>query len=638
MGCSCLDKMKSFFKWLCSRRFGLWVLPVCFFLIELYAFGFLSVEAGAVLSHWPLAFGGIWAVMMSAIVWIFPRKGGRIFFGISYFLFLIYTAVQTGYYILFKQMMWITDFRYVSEGSTFFSVLLEYPLSWWASLLGLAALGVLVLWRFPQRKGDWLVGTIAALVAVAGALGAAVLPQAVFAASVKDQYIYAGSDYGRSSSVKVAYENMFNTHRLYQICGIYQTGVKDVYANYIYPLMPAYARAQAEATRQVDAYFADRSAHDSNEMTGVFQGKNVVLVLMESMDDWALGEHTPTINRLMAEGINFTNFYTPMYGGVRTFNTEFCINTGSFLSTRGGYAFDYITNHFDQSMASVLTDRGYSAKTYHYNTPQFYSRGEFIPAMGYEEYVCYEDYTQDQNELMDDCFLFDNSQVAEDFFREGQTFNYIITRSAHLNYYYYEVLSAWGLRKYPQFRGMTGHQEKDCMYLKAKLVDDMFARLLEELEERGQLENTVIVGVTDHYTYGINDMEMLLQESGVDDTLLLEKTPCFIWSADGEAMEVDKTLNTSDLLPTVMNLLGVEPEYSYLGQDAFDDSYVGYALFPNGSWISDGVGYSASSGRVFLFEEGKEMTPELMAEMSAIVNDFVYANNQILITDYYKGK
>jgi len=633
-----LHKIKQWLKWLFSHRFGLWILPLAFFLIELFAFCFLSVSGKDVISWWPLAFGGAWALLMTGLVWMLPGKAGRIFFGISYFLAVIYSAVQTGYYILFKQMMWISDFRYVSEGSSFFSVLLEYPLGWWAFLLGLLALGAVILWRYPMRKGGWAVTVVSAVVAVAGIVCAAVLPQAVFAASMKDQYIYAGSDYGRSSSVKVAYENMFNAHRLYQICGIYQTGVKDVYTNFLYPMMPAYARAQAEAVQQVDAYFAQRPGHKNNEMTGIFAGKNVVLVLMESMDDWALGEHTPTINRLMEEGINFTSFYTPMYGGVRTFNTEFCINTGSFLSTRGGYAFDFITNHYDQSLASVLTEEGYSAKTYHYNTPKFYSRGEYIPAMGYEEYVCYEDYTQDQNALMDDCFLFTDQRVNDDFFRDGQTLNYIITRSAHLNYYYYEVLSAWGLRKYPEFRNMTGHQEKDCMYLKAKLVDDMFAMLLEELEAHGELENTVIVGVTDHYSYGINDMNMLMEESGVDDTLLLERTPCFIWSAGGPDLEVDKTLNTSDLLPTVMNLLGVDPGFDYLGQDAFDESYVGYALFPNGSWISDGIGYSSTSGNILVLEEGKKMTPELMAKMETIVNEFVYANNQILQTDYYRKK
>ena len=70
------------------------------------------------------------------------------------------------------------------------------------------------------------------------------------------------------------------------------------------------------------------------------------------------------------------------------------------------------------------------------------------------------------------------------FFREGQTFNTIITRSAHLSYKYNEVLSHWGLKKYPEYRGMYGSEEEDCARVKAKLVDDMFARLLEELEAR----------------------------------------------------------------------------------------------------------------------------------------------------------
>ena len=39
-------------------------------------------------------------------------------------------------------------------------------------------------------------------------------------------------------------------------------------------------------------------------------------------------------------------------------------------------------------LRDTLTELGYSAKTFHYNDPSFYSRGEFSPAMGYEEYVC----------------------------------------------------------------------------------------------------------------------------------------------------------------------------------------------------------------------------------------------------------
>ena len=618
-------------------RFPVVTLLLAFFAVEFFACVFLNAaEENGALKWWPLAFGALWAVLLTGLVIALPRKAGRVAFGLVYFISVIYAGVQTGYYLLFRNMMWISEFRYASEGADYFSVILQYPVGWWLGIAGLLALGVVILWRFPERKFGWISSVAALVFAAVAAVGAVHLPQVVFVNDASIQY--AGSDYGRAQSAQAAYENMFNAHRLYRVCGIYQTGAKDVYANFLYPLTPGYRHAQTQAREQIGSYFDQRDTSGENEMTGIFEGKNVILVLMESMDDWAMGEHTPTLNRLMTEGINFTNFYTPGYGGVRTFNTEFCINTGSFLSSAGGYAFDYVTNHYQQSLASRLTAQGYSAKVYHYNDPSFYSRGVFSPAMGYEEYVCYADYVTEENErdLYDDQFLFDNAQVSESFFREGPRLNFIITRSAHLSYIYNEVLSYWGLQKYPEYRGMTGDEEEDCLYLKARLVDDMFARLLQELEQKGELENTVIVGVTDHYAYGFKDEALMLERSGVDDVLLLEKTPCFIWSADGPAMQVEKTLNTSDLLPTLLNMLGMQQEYPYLGQDAFDENYIGYALFPNGSWICDGVAYSVTSDRTMILGNSSKPITELTEQMTQLVQEFVHMNNLILETDYYR--
>ena len=624
-------KASRYLRW----RVPLAVLPVLYFLVEAFAFAFLRE---AEMAWWPLAFGGIWAIGLTCLCRALPRRAGQILFGVSYYLALIYAAVETGYYILFGEMMWVSDFRYASEGSEFFGVLLQYPLGWWLSIAGLAILGGVTLGHYPRYKKGWYKNVAAGALAVAAAVGAWALPWAVFQHDRQIQY--AGSDYGRAQSAQAAYENMFNTHRLYEVCGVYQTAVKDIYRDFITPILPSYALKQAQAVKEIDAYFEARGERQPNDMTGIFAGKNVVFVLMESMDDFALGAYTPTINRLMEEGIRFRNFYTPGYGGVRTFNSEFCSNTGSFLSSSGGYAFDYVTNDFRQSLASVLRGEGYSAKVYHYNTPDFYSRGVFSPAMGYEEYVCYEDYVPEgkEKDLYSDQFLFDYEQVAEDFFRDGQRLNFIITRSAHLSYKYNEVLSWWALKQYPEFRGLTGDEELDCMYLKAKLVDDMFARLLTELEAHGELQNTVIVAMTDHYAYGFKNVELMMECSGVEDVLLLEKTPCFIWSADGPALEVEKTLNTADLLPTVLNLMGLDPAYDYLGQDAFDSRYTGYALFPDGSWVCDGVAYSSATEAVYLLEDGKTMTPERMEEMAGYLNDFVRINNMILETDYYKSK
>lgn len=612
-----------------------------YFLIELFSFFYLQpLNDFASAMLWPLAFGGLWAVLLGCVVRMLPTKAGRIVYGIVYFPSLIYSAVQTGYYHLFTEMLWLSEFLYASEGADYFGILLSYPISWYVCLVLLAALGALIVWKFPRWKRNRGITAVAAVVAAVCAVSTFWMPELVFVADGKIRY--SGSDYGRAQSAEAAYDNMFNVHRLYQVCGLYQTAAKDIYTNAVYPLTPGYTAAQAEAKKTIEDYFGERQQKTANEMTGVFQGKNVILVLMESMDDWMLGKHTPTINRLMSEGINFTNFYTPVYGGIRTFNTEFCINTGSFLSSQGGYAFDYVTNHYNQSLASLLTEQGYSCKTFHYNDPSFYSRGVFSPAMGYDEYVCYDDFVEETDEkkrkdlLYDDQLLLDNPGLRSEFFRQEQKMlNFVITRSAHLSYKYNEVLSYWGLKKYPQFRGMTDHEEEDCAYLKAKLVDDFFARMLQELKVQGQLDNTVIIGVTDHYSYGVKDEQLVLERSGVTDALLLEKTPCFIWSEDLQSRKVEKVLNTSDLLPTILNLMGVESTYAYIGQDAFDDGYVGFVPFPDGSWISSMEAYNAGT-KEYLELSKTETTEAFRMEMAAKTAQFTRINNLILETDYYK--
>lgn len=636
-----------------GRTFPGWAVFLSYFLIEFYGFCFLSsvgeervfvflrnnglsLAALSQLDYWPLAFGLLWAGLLWGLTRLLPRNAGRIAYGLTYFLFYAYTVAQTGYYLLFREMMWLSDFRYASEGSDYFDVLLQYPLSWWIFLVGLLVLGIFILVRFPRRSRGLKRSLLEGVVTGACLAGIFLLPYGVFQRDAEIRY--SGSDYGRAQSAEAAYTTMFNAHRVYEVCGVFQTGVKDLGKNILYPLTPGYARRQEQETKTISNYFANRKSDTTpNEMMGLFEGKNVILVLMESMDDWAFGENTPALNKLMAEGINFTNMYTPGYGSVRTFNSEFCANTGMFLSSKGGYAFDYVTNNYSQSLANLLRDQGYSALTYHYNSPDFYSRGVFSPAMGYEKYISYEDYVDspEDDRLYDDQFLFDNEELSESFFREGKKLNFIITRSAHLSYVYNEVLSYWGLQKYPEYRGLTGNEEEDCMYLKARLVDDMFARLLKELEAHGELQNTVIVAFTDHYSYGVKDQDLVMERSGVSDPLLVEKTPFFIWSADGPGMTVEKTVNTSDILPTVLNLMGVPDTQNYLGRDAFDSHYPGYAIFPDGSWITQGVAYSAERG-IVMNTTGRDVTQDYIDSMSETAMEYISISNLLLDTDYYK--
>ena len=186
---------------------------------------------------------------------------------------------------------------------------------------------------------------------------------------------------------------------------------------------------------------------------------------------------------------------------------------------------------------------------------------------------------------------------------------------------------------------MTGNEETDCALVKARLVDDLFQWLLMALEDEGKLQDTVIIGVTDHYTYGYKNEEELLRLSAVEEKLWLEKTPCFIWSPGLTHMEVNKTLNTADLLPTVLNLLGIKTSWNYVGRDAFDESYKGYALFSDGSWITGDTAYDAASGN-YLSRSGEAVpaTQQMKEDMSEAVREFTAVNNMILETDYYRRK
>lgn len=606
----------------------LWI-SVSYFLPEVLAAVILRPELLT-----GLAFALVWAFVCTAVTLLLPCKAGRIFYGLSYYTITVWTLAQTGYHCIFDKLMWLSDITYAGEGADYLDVLLSFPIAWWVGGVLLLALGVVGILSVPKGKRNGKAVLSCLLALIVSITGLWFLPELVF---LRDKQVWGtNSEFARATSCEAAYTTLYDARRVYDFAGLYQLTARDLWVHALYPMTPQYRRDQKAGVQQVTEWFDSRPKHTKNYKTGLFEGKNVILILMESMDDWMITpEDTPTICGLMDEGISFENFYTPGFGSVRTFNSEFCSNTGLFLPTNGSYAFDYVTNHFRESMAAQLTARGYSAEVFHYNSPDFYSRGVFEPAMGYRAYNSYESFVEDEQLLYSDELLFDIPEMEALFFREGPRLNTIITRSAHMTYTYNEVLSAYAMRCHPEYRTLSEHEEENCARAKARLVDEFFARLLSELEKHGELENTLIVAYTDHYTYGFQDEEKLLELSGVTEPLLLEKTPFFLWAADCPNLTMKKTGNTADILPTVLNLLGIESDYPCLGRDIFDWKYEGFAFFPDGSWACDGVIYQTDGQGGGDLLQG-EADADYLAEMTARALEFAEINNLILTTDYYK--
>lgn len=73
---------------------------------------------------------------------------------------------------------------------------------------------------------------------------------------------------------------------------------------------------------ELTAAFESRELPGPNELIGSLKGKNLILVMLESIDTWlARPEYMPNFCRVIDGGVEFTDFYTPLFISAGTFNT-----------------------------------------------------------------------------------------------------------------------------------------------------------------------------------------------------------------------------------------------------------------------------------------------------------------------------
>lgn len=605
-----------------------------FFLADVFIYAFTDVTGWC-----SLAFSAVWAGVFSGILFLLPWLAARILFVLFYYLSIVYAIVQTGYFQIFGKFLWLKDLLYLRDGAEFAGSVFSF-----LSPAFIAAAILLLFWGIPAcqlypqtscSRKKFLIVSCCVITAVS------LLPYLLNVSCSEDNNnLGLGTDYYAGKSLRRAYMLMYDAKKVYSLCGLYQTAGRDIAIHLIQPLLPGHQAKETTQLATIERFFDDyQSESKPNAMTGKWKGKNVILVLMESADDWVINEtNAPTITKMMREGIHFTNMYTPLYGSVRTFNTEFTINTGVFSPTDGNLTFAYCGNDFSESLPNVFRKAGYSANTFHYNSPTFYSRGIMSPAMGYEKYICYSDYTEHGNtfsqELNEDTFVLTNDALREQLLGNQPFFHFIISRNAHMPYSSQDSVSRYAMEKYPQYEGIDTCKEIGYYYAKINLLDDFFAQLIDELEQENLLKNTVIVGVTDHYSYSMEDQKRMLELSDVPVELMVEKTPCFIWSADmKQSITVDKACNTSDILPTLLNLFGMKTDYRYIGQDIFNPDYSGYAIFSDGSWITNEAVYE-NGCITHTFYDGAENDVDINA-MNELAQRYIETSNLILQSDYY---
>lgn len=398
--------------------------------------------------------------------------------------------------------------------------------------------------------------------------------------------------------------NSFNdANKSLKVSGLYEYTIRNFYITYL----KTEAQENTEDIEFLNVAFADYGEY-SNKYTGLFKDKNLIFIQLEGLDDWLLNEvDTPTIYSMLNNSFVFNNHYSYYNGGGSTFNSEFAINTGFITPlsyTQNAYTFN--KNSFPYSLANLFKKEGYTVNAFHMNTGEYYSRTTNYKNWGYDNYYglidieSYPDetYRLDRNLILNEDFNYLIFNTEEKFV------DYIITYSGHLPFtntkgvckmLYEEDMKAKLQNESvetnqpieePEFVQMT---ELECIKRQAKETDYMISLLLQNLEEKNLIDNTIIIVATDHYLYTIEDKSILDQYKNTSNNLI-NKTPFFIWSKDGKKTSINKVTSQLNILPTTLNLFGIDYNpNNYIEKDALDPNYEGIVFFSDYSWYDGSV-------------------------------------------------
>ena len=380
------------------------------------------------------------------------------------------------------------------------------------------------------------------------------------------------------------YDDFSDSNESLMLAGMYQYTLRDFCITY--GVYDTFSRiSDSEAIGELDDWYASKPAPVPNEMTGVFEGKNLILIQLEAMDTWMIDPtFTPRLYALQEQSVDFTQCYTPIYLDAGTFNTELIVNTGTMVPFTGSRASMFSRNAYPYSLASLMRGAGYTANSFHRSLPDVYNRGQVHLNWGYEKYYSGPDMGI---ERMD--FDIELMRAYDAFTAGDKFFSFIITYSAHGPYKGSEVSAEY-------YYWAAGLLPADTPEMKihalahAHATDVFIGALLDKLEQDGKLDNTVLALYSDHYDYYTMDTHLVKAEKGVDNNNLMTRTPFFIYCKGMEPRKVDKVTASYDILPTLVNMFlpGTETRY-FFGNDAFSDGG-GYAIFADYSWY-DGTTY-----------------------------------------------
>ena len=388
---------------------------------------------------------------------------------------------------------------------------------------------------------------------------------------------------------------------------------------------------------------SDEELEEPNEYTGIFKGKNIIVIHCESMQQFVLDTYfggepvAPNLRRLASEGLYFSNFYTQESIGTSS-DSEFTFSSSLMPASRGTVAINY----YDRDYATTqkkLGELGYYVFSMHGNNGSYWNRLNLHASLGYDRLYHYtNDFVIDETiglGLSDKSFFRQLVPKIKEIDAEHEQWaGTLIMLTNHTPFTDIDRVSDFDVGfTYKQYNEETGmyeeihrdfldHTKLGSYFKSTHYADEALGQLFDDLDAEGLLDNTVVVLYGDHdakikedlyeYYYNYDPFTDETLSSGDEGYIPMDefyynlnrKTPFIIWSKDGgyEPQEITRVMGMYDVQPTLGNMFGFTNKYA-LGHDIFsvgdEDNVV---IFPNGNFITDKVYYDSQRETYFDIE------------------------------------
>ena len=390
----------------------------------------------------------------------------------------------------------------------------------------------------------------------------------------------------------------------------------------------------SSSIQKINTYVANDSGTMKNEYTGIFKGYNLIYITAESFSEIGVSEElTPTLYKLTHSGFIFDNYYTP--NALSTIGGEFQSLTGLYPDSAILKKWRDGNNYFPFGLATIFRNLGYNTYAYHNNSYAFQDRHKYLVSQGFTNYLgCWNGMEKRINcriwPASDDEMM--EKTIPDYIYSEAPFLAYYMTVSGHFAYTNDDNMMSYKHRN--EVANMNATSAAKAYVATQIELDRALERLINELTNAGKLDNTVIVLLADHYPYeldlaSINSLSTYERE----ETVTVNHNNLIIWNSKLEDLHVEKPCMSSDVIPTVFNLFGVDYDSRlFTGRDIFSDSF-GIAIMRNHSWITDKGIYYANGGN---FVGNLEELPEgYIDNINTLVNNRLNIAKLIVETNYY---